>query len=178
MRSNLKANPENPYRGPLLSLLLISVVLAALDGCVRRPRRSELVFNSPYKDAYTVLIKRTDSYEEACVVSERLRAVRINNAIEQCNDKWLVVVGRFVSEELAAARAKDLNERGTKQHRTLGLKDAKVLRPGKGCVSIVFVDEPDAGFVIRPSAPLVFFALLILVMAVLALSTAGKPKGK
>jgi hypothetical protein len=168
----------NSYRGLVLSLLLIFVLLVALDGCLRRPRRSELVFNSPYKDAYTVLIKTVNNYEDACVVSERLRAARISNSIEECNDRWFVVVGRFVSEELANACAEDLNNRGAKYHKALGLKDAKVLRPGKGCVSIVFLDESDSGYVFRPSAPLVFFALLILIMAILALTSASKPKGK
>lgn len=177
MRSDLKANPENSYRGLVLSLLLISVLTVALDGCVR-PRRTELVFNSPYKDAYTVLINRYNSYEDACVLSEKLRAARINNSIEECNDKWLVVVGRFVSEELANGCAQDLNDRATKHHKALGLRDAKVLRPGKGCASIVFLDESEARYTIRPSAPFVLFALLILIMAIIAITSASKPKGK
>ena len=61
---------------------------------------------------YTIQVGSFSNKKEAYWEAGRLRASRINNFVLQSGDKWLVCVGRYLSERRAQRMAETLRKQG------------------------------------------------------------------
>jgi hypothetical protein len=165
--SKKPANPGKPNARLLLLLLLMFNIIDVIGGCGQRKREMPKPLISPFPNEYTVLIKKCKSEEEACAVSEQLRAARINNSRMPSGDIWLVYVGKYLSEKRAQRSAEDLKNRGW--------NEAIVLSPGEKAPT------PDSKQDQEPPPPpqpwpIIFVVLLMLIMAVLGMIGSYKSK--